>query len=249
MTLELTPDIIDITEQHHALITAIVQIFETGTPHPDYGYITTLPDGPRLTSGHNITQLTYGRLQTTEYSHLQELLLRYVEANGSLAHRIEPFIDQCAKPGPQGKTLLAASISFRQLLKAAGLDSTMRECQDALFDQCYWQPAYQWFKTNGFTLPLSMLVIFDSFVHSGCILSFLRKRFSELTPVNGGKEKKWITQYLHTRHQWLTSNTRTCLQRTTYRTTMMLEQTSNNWQLDQFPLLINGVTIPAPPQH
>ena len=45
----------------------------------------------------------------------------------------------------------------------------MRQTQDAFFDKVYFQPAKAWADAHGFTLPLSMLVIFDSFIHSGQI--------------------------------------------------------------------------------
>jgi hypothetical protein len=50
-------------------------------------------------------------------------------------------------------------------------------------------------------LPLSMLVVYDSFIHSGSVPMFLRKRFIERPPANGGDEKKWIGSYVEVRHQ------------------------------------------------
>ena len=68
----------------------------------------------------------------------------------------------------------------------------MQRIQDDFFDKRYFQPAMQWADTNEFTLPLSALVIYDSFIHSGSILDFLRKRFPEVPPAKGGNEKTWI---------------------------------------------------------
>jgi len=58
----------------------------------------------------------------------------------------------------------------------------MRQVQDVFFDKRYFQPAMTWADSNGFALPLSALVIYDSFVHSASILGFLRKRFPEEPP-------------------------------------------------------------------
>lgn len=62
---------------------------------------------------------------------------------------------------------------------------------------------------NGFSLPLSALVIYDSFIHSGSILYFLRKRFHEMPTAKGGDEKTWIRQYVGVRQNCLrTTNSR-----------------------------------------
>jgi len=71
--------------------------------------------------------------------------------------------------------------AFKSLLRAAGNDPVMQKAQDFIFASETWDSAQRWFNENGFTLPLSMLVIADSFLQSGSMLRFLRQRFKEVT--------------------------------------------------------------------
>ncbi len=120
----------------------------------------------------------------------------------------------------------------------------MREIQDAFFDEQYFQPALEWADVNQFTLPLSALVIYDSFVHSGGIFGFLRKRFPEVPPAQGGDERVWIRQYVDTRQNWLATSPKKLLRGTVYRTECLKRQIArDNWALSQMPIDANGVDI------
>jgi hypothetical protein len=120
----------------------------------------------------------------------------------------------------------------------------MRATQDKFFDQVYFQPAQKWADSNGFTLPMSMLVIYDSFIHSGGILSFLRARFSELPPTRGGDEKTWILQYVDVRHKWLSTHSKAVLRASSYRTRDLLREIRRgNWDLSLLPIIANGTPV------
>jgi chitosanase len=98
----------------------------------------------------------------------------------------------------------------------------------------YWMPAEKFFNQNGFTLPLSMLTIYDSYIHSGSVLNSLRAQFPDLVPVSGGDEKTWILKYLDARQAWLANHSNVIVQRTTYRTrAMLMAAQENNWLLDK----------------
>ena len=172
-------------------IQSIVNCFETGSAAGNYGDVSIFADGKG-----GVRQLTYGKSQCTEQGHLPELLRNYVAANGQFAKEISAAIPNLNKGAVNDKILIAA-------LKKAGADPIMVACQDKLFDEKYFNPAMKWADSNGFKENLSLLVIYDSFIHSGGILDFLRKRFSATTPKNGGEEKDWITQYINIRHDWL----------------------------------------------
>ena len=119
----------------------------------------------------------------------------------------------------------------------------MRICQDNFFDAKYYLPAHNWFLSNGFTSPLSLLVIYDSFVHSGSMPSFLIKRFSINFPVAGGDEKEWVINYINARHKWLENHSNPLLRKTIYRTACFKEQVQNdNWDLAQ-KINAHGVNI------
>jgi chitosanase len=227
MNMKLTPLQKRICEQ-------VINVFETGTSEGDYGALVIFADGP-----HDIRQITYGRSQTTEYGNLEKLVQMYVDANGTLSEQLRPFI------GQTGVTPLVDNTEFKQLLRDAGRkDPVMQRMQDDFFDQRYFEPAMQWADTNKFGLPLSALVIYDSFIHSGSILDFLRKRFPEVLPAKGGNEKTWIEEYVDVRQNWLATHPRKIVQKTVYRTQCFKREIArDNWDLSQVPINANGVNV------
>ncbi len=213
----------------------VVNVFETGTPEGKYDKITILPDGRG-----GSRQITYGRSQTTEQGNLKALIELYVEKEGLFADAFVPYLPKI------GTQPLSQDAKFKKLLRdSAKHDPMMRTAQDEFFDQLYYQPAESFFEYNQFELPLSMLVIYDSYIHSGLILPKLRNRFPERTPRNGGREEAWIRAYVHTRHQWLANHGNGYVRRTTYRTQCFKNQIeAGNWQFEQ-PVRTQGVVIPG----
>ncbi|MGE0823809.1 MAG: chitosanase [Candidatus Binatia bacterium] len=223
-----------LTALQKRICTQVLNVFETGKIAGDYGTLVIYADGP-----HGVRQITYGRSQTTEYSNLEELVQMYVDANGMFSEQLRPFIAKI------GVTPLVNNKEFKQLLRDAGRkDPEMERIQDEFFDKRYFQPAMQWADTHRFTLPLSALVIYDSFIHSGGILYFLRKRFPEFPPAKGGNEKTWIKQYVDTRHKWLANHPKKILQGTVYRTQCFKREIArDNWDLSHVPINANGVKV------
>jgi chitosanase len=222
-----------ISQQTKTKVLQVVNVFETGRPDGKYDSVVRYADGP-----NNIRQITFGRSQTTEYGNLSRLLEKYVSMNGKYSSNFNPYVPMV------GKTPLTDDDSFISLLKtSAREDDVMRQCQDEFFDIYYYQPAFIWFNGHGFQEPLSLLVIYDSFIHSGSIPNFLRQKFSESPPINGGNEQSWIGQYVNARHDWLVNNSKDILRKTAYRTECFQEQIRNgNWQLAQ-PVAANGITL------
>lgn len=208
-----------ITPAHKSAIIKVINVFETGTPEGKYDSVTVLPDGRG-----GSRQITYGRSQTTEQGNLSALLRMYVEKVGLFAAQFAAYLPLV------GVQPLVQDEAFKKLLRdSARIDPLMRQCQDEFFDQLYYQPALGFFEFNKFTTPLSLLVIYDSYIHSGGILPKLRNRFPEKTPLNGGTEKAWITAYVNTRHDWL-ANHNPILRKTVYRTRCFKEQiAADNW--------------------
>jgi chitosanase len=115
---------------------------------------------------------------------------------------------------------------------AGANDPIMKAVQDVFFDATYYQKAFDWFEDNGFKLPLSLLVIYDSFIHSGKIREDIRNEFAESVPKDGGNEKNWITQYVNARHEWLSTRENPILRKTNYRTAGYKVQIAlGNWTL------------------
>lgn len=216
------------------LIERIVNTFETGTPTGRYDSLVIYSDGR-----DDSRQITYGRSQTTEQGNLRKLVMTYCNKNGLYIQQLSAYRDKI------GKVPLCDDEEFKSLLiSAAREDPIMRSSQDEFFDSVYWRPAETWFSANGFKLPLSMLVIYDSFIHSGCIRDEIRNQFPEVPPAKGGDEKAWITAYVHARHNWLSNHHKTILRKTVYRTeTLMNEIERGNWNLNQLPIVANGTNV------
>jgi chitosanase len=220
-------------------IEQVVNAFETGSAQGIYNALVKYKDYKDPATNTLMVQVTYGRSQTTEFSHLKALIQDYVNSNGVYANTLSLYLNRIGQ-----KPSLAYDDRFCLTLIDAGKnDPIMKKCQDDLFELKFYQPAYNWFKTNGFTLPLSMLVVYDSTIHSGSILSFLCKRFNTELPARGGNEKEWITNYVNARNSWLATSTNPLLQKTVYRTECLQTQIkNNNWNITQ-PINAHGVSI------
>jgi chitosanase len=211
-------------------IQQILNVFETGSKTGDYSNISIFRDGPR-----RIRQITYGRSQTTEWGNLKKLIEDYTQTDGKYVNFFKPYLSKI------GKVSLVGDQKFIDTLKEAGKEEIMQQTQDKFFDEHYWKPALKFMDEKGFTTALSGLIIYDSFIHSGGMLQFLRNRFPENTPVNGGNEKVWIKQYLEVRHKWLANHSNPILRKTIYRTRdMMRAVEQGDWELDQM-FNANGV--------
>ena len=223
-----------ISPEKKTLIQRIINVFETGTAEGNYSKLVIYNDGI-----NGSRQITYGRSQTTEQGNLARLIDMYVDNAGAFADDFVPYLEKI------GRESLVDDDTFKGLLvKAAREDQIMRDTQDQFFDDVYWTPALYWFEQNGFTLPLSMLVTYDSYIHSGSVPMFLRKRFAESPPAKGGDEKKWIGAYVDARHQWLKNHTKPLLRKTIYRAqTFLNEIARQNWGLDTLPINANGVNV------
>ena len=221
-----------LTDKQKQTIKQIVSIFETGKIEGDYGAVATYNDGP-----DHQKQITYGAHQLTESAGLKSLLTEYCNNNGVLKREISSHLNKV------GDGELVDNEFFKSLLRSAGHDPVMQKVQDEYFDKKYYQKALTWANFEGFTLPLSMAVIYDSFIHSGGILSFLRKRFEEVTPVKGGDEQKWLKAYIMAREQWLKNSSDPILRNTTYRPITFLRLIQEGkWNLE-LPIIIRNLEL------
>jgi len=225
---------VQLTSTQKSIIERAINCFETGKPEGDYASISIYADGP-----HDTRQITYGRSQTTEYGKLRQLVQMYVEVNGTYSRALQPYADKV------GSETLVEDSTFKNLLRRAGReDALMRRIQDQFFDEAYFAPAMKWADDQAFTFPLSALVIYDSFIHSGSILWIIRQKFHENPPDLGGDEKKWIGAYVHARHDWLSRHRRPAVRASAYRTRdLVAEVNRGNWYLAQLPIMANGSAV------
>lgn len=223
----------NLTSEQERLIKRVLNAVETGTPDGKYAALVVQRDGP-----NQMRQITYGRSQTTEFSGLRELVGRYVEAQSQFSEALRPYLAKIKRE------LLCDDEGFKTLLKRAAGDPVMRRVQDDFFDERFYAPALQWATARGFVLPLSALVIYDSWIHSGGMLDFLRSRFREVPPHQGGDERAWVRAYLRVRDEWLRTHSSVLLRRSAYRTECYRQQVqTGNWDLSQRPIVVNGIAV------
>jgi chitosanase len=213
-------------------IKQIINVAEMGVKNIRYGDIYVYADGPG-----DARQLTLSA-GFTESGNLKTVVERYAKAGGTYSDEFKRYV------GRIGKTPYLVNDKYLiQLFKKAGNDPVMQKVQEEVLEEKYYKPALKFFEDNGFTSELALLVIYDSFIHSGSVLDFLRSRFGERTPKNGGDEKAWVTAYTKVRHDWLKNHSRKILRNTTYRTQAYLNYIkANNWDLSQKEIM-NGVVI------
>jgi chitosanase len=216
----------------------VLKAAETGTPSGNYSLVTVLGDGK-----NGRRQVTLG-IQFDEASgDLGRVLDLYTKGSGRYAQELSRY-RSLVDTGDNTSTVLARNDAFKSLLRAAGNDPVMQSAQDSIFAAETWDPAQQWFDKNGFTLPLSILVIADSFLQSGSMLWFLRQRFKEVPPARGGREKVFISDYTNHRHLWLSGSGNRAIHNSAYRTRCYLAQiNSENWNLNSLPIVMNGVRV------
>jgi chitosanase len=224
-------------QQVRALILRLLNVAETGHPDGKPHAVYIYPDGK-----NGRKQVTLGVGFTEDGGNLEKVIKRYIAMKGAFANQLSVHLPQI------GKGTLATEKKFHQLLKQAGeQDPLMAEAQNEQFNKIYLEPAFSWHTKNGFTLPLSFLVISDSYLHSGGIREALRNKFKENPPAQGGDEKAWVKSYVEARYQWLSTHSNKLLRNTVYRTQCFRNEIAReNWALERLPIHINGVAVNLP---
>lgn len=225
----------DLEKDKLVKIKKIINSMEMGTPNMKYDDITILPDGP-----NKLRQITLSVGFTQFGGNLKKVIELYIKKGGKYADQFKPYLEGMEKLTSK----LVDDKKFIELLKTASReDQLMKDAQDEIYDKVYLQPAINWAKSRGLTHPLSYLVVIDSFLQSGQVFTFLRNRFSEKMPIDGGDEKDWITAYVETRNKWMSNHSNRAVRNSAYRTRDYLKMiANNNWKLDD-PVIANGIKI------
>ena len=221
-----------ISELQKQTCEAIVNIFETGQVHGDYGKVTLLAGD----SGH----LTYGRSQTTLASgNLFLLIQSYCDtANAQSAEALRPYLDRLAARD----LTLDQDSNLREQLKKAGDDPVMHDTQDQFFDRVYWTPAVQSAQNARLFTVLGTAVTYDSRIHGSWVVMRDKTNAAFGTAGEIGEEQ-WTARYVETRRDWLAANPDPLLRKCVYRMesfSQIIQQ--SKWQLE-LPLTVRGVTI------
>lgn len=213
---------------------AVVNIFETGRPFGEYSTLAVLNDGAGLSYG--ISQFTH------RSGSLHAVVRHYLENGGRVGRGI--LIDNLV---PLRSTSVNAIVTasqnsrLRNALKAAAVTREMRAAQNAVAFDRYLRPAIEACSGSGFVLPLSLAVVYDSINHGSWEMIRDRVRLDRLRIPAASFEKRWITEYVKKRHEWLRGIPR--LKSTSYRTAFFLAQIiAGNWNLD-LPVTVHGFSL------
>ena len=189
-----------LTALQKAAAQATVNIFETGSIRGNYSDVT-------LMSG-DTGQLTYGRSQTTLASGNLFLLIQDYAGNsaGAYCTSFQPYLGKLQACDAS----LNGDMQFRGLLKDAGEDPVMQECQDAFFDRVYWDPAMRSADAVGVKTALGAAVVYDSTVRvpgprsaTACVTNTASSLRSAKTP---GSATMWTSDAIG----WQRTPTRCC---------------------------------------
>jgi chitosanase len=187
-------------------------------------------------------QVTLG-IQFDEAGDLPKLLKSYCAQNGQFAAQISPYLSKL-NTGNDTATVLSQSQRFRDLLRNAGADPVMQRLQKEMFKATSWDPALGWAKARRFSLPLSFLIVADSFLQSDQMLSRLIQRVRVPLPVTSqADEKNWVTGYTKIRNAWLKA-AGGAMAASSYRTECYLRLIARgDWDLTS-DVVMNGNRIP-----
>jgi chitosanase len=220
-----------------SFIRRTLSVAETGRVEWDPSAVYIYADDNRFKPPRKQVTLSIGF--TEGGGNLKKVLQRYIDKGGKLAAEFAPYLLSLGS-GPT----LAANKKFVDLLKEAGKDAAMAKAQQECFDEFYLGPAFRWASSHGFALPISYMVIADSYLHSGSMLAFLMKKFPEKKPKDGGNEQAWIRAYTKARKEWLATHSNKILNKTVYRANCYIEQMERgNWEMRNYPIVMNGTRI------
>ena len=226
-------EIVPFDPERISLIRRVLSVAETDSPEWDPGQTYVYPDG---TDGRKQATVSIGF--TADGGNLRKMLEMYIYELGAFGTAFIPWVTALKAGDP------CTEKEFRDLVRSAANDPKFAKIQQQAFDDLYLGPAFVWGKDHGFALPLSYLVIADSFLHSGSISSSLRNKFPEKVPGDGGDEKAWTKAYLKVRRDWLANHSRQILHATVYRCDCYLKEVDkDNWQLAEEPLVMNGTKV------
>lgn len=182
------------------IIEAIVSTFETGDPYGGYDVVAILDDKGGI---------SYGKHQATDGGdNLDLMCFRYVDRGGIYANELEPYLprlnnDETTKFNSKNYPQWAADLM--DILARAGRDDPlMRQVQDEVFGEKYWNPTQQHCTDMQLKAPLSWCLIYDTCIQSGPgKVTELRKKFPEVPPSRGGEEQKFSRAFADARYTWL----------------------------------------------
>jgi chitosanase len=220
---------------------ALVHILATGELRGDPAAVTVQPgESGRLTFGVPRASLASG--------HLHLLIQRYCATVGARhAARLRPWLPTLASRGPAAD----GDAKLHNLLRASADDPLMRDLQDRLFDELYWEPALRAAARLDIRSPLGAAVLHDSWLQGAW--SPLRDRVLAAGSVPQVGEHEWIRRYVKLRREWLATHPNALLRAAVDRMDAFQRLIDDGaWALPM-PLVVHGreispATLAAPPR-
>lgn len=210
----------------------IVSIFETNRKAGNPAALAVLDDGAGI---------SYGMHQATHRSGtLAKVVEQYILLAGKEAGALAAHLPGLKRIDDDSVAHAATSGGLKVLLKSAGADPVMRQAQLEVFDRDYLNPAIQQCETRGWTLPLSLTIVYDSHIQGSW--ARVRDRVS-LRVGRTASEQEWMREYLHQREEFLLSLPKQSQKNSVYRPRDLRQLADlQNWQLAA-PMRVHGVTI------
>jgi chitosanase len=140
---------------------------------------------------------------------------------------------------------------LHNLLRASADDPVMRDLQDSLFDELYWQPALRAATRLGIRSPLGVAVVHDSWMRGPW--TPLRDRALAGGNVAQVGEHEWVRRYVKLRRDWLATHPNALLRETVASMDAFRRLASEEaWALP-LPLVVTGeelslASLAAPPR-
>lgn len=224
------------TEKDKLKALAIVHVFETGKPFGDYAACAVLNDGAGVSYG--INQFTH------RSGSLAAVVRTYLALGGTLEREmLTTALRSLADKSAGSVAKLSRDDKFKRALRAVAATGEMRLAQRRVAYERYLQPAVETCERMGFVTPLALAVVYDSITHGSWEWISARVKAAVPTVYRDPLifEKSWITEYVRTRHRWLTEVRR--LRVTNYRTKFFLNQIAiANWTL-ALPVTVHGARL------
>ena len=216
------------TREDKLTATAIVRVFETGKPLGDYAAVAVLDDGAGISYG--ISQFTH------RSGSLADVVEQYLANRGVVGRMVlEDRLPEMKDASRNSIRELSKDARLKAALKAAAATREMRTAQEDIALSRYLKPALSECERLGFTLPLSLAVVYDSITHGSW------SKIRDMVRISPTNEKAWITDYVRRRDAWLRSIPR--LSKTRYRTQFFLGQIlTGRWTL-KLPVTVQGVRL------
>ncbi len=211
---------------------AILRLFETGTPLPQYAAITADP------GEHG--GLIYGASDATLRDGSLGRIVKAYESHDRARHG-KPF--QLFRTTLRDRNpALTTDRYFQNLLRAAADDPAMAEIQEDAWEAQGWTRAMAEAERRGLTTALGRAVVADSLRH-GSWEGVRRRTVKAHDTIQDLGESRWLAAYVEERRAWLLAHRRKIMGKDAWRMAVFAELIRlGNWDL-RLPIVIRGVEL------